>query len=64
MREYRDRLIADHASGAQEGGDAIWSLMNLELWYRTFIDGLGTQTLDVPSTRVARSGQAPVRVSA
>jgi asparagine synthase (glutamine-hydrolysing) len=59
-----DRLIADHASGAQEGGDAIWSLMNLELWYRTFIDGLGTQTLDVPSTRVARSGQAPVRVSA
>ena len=59
-----DRLIADHASGAQEGGDAIWSLMNLELWYRTFIDGLGTQTLDVPSTRVARSGQAPVQVSA
>jgi asparagine synthase (glutamine-hydrolysing) len=59
-----DRLIADHASGAQEGGDAIWSLMNLELWYRTFIDGLGTQTLDVPSTRFARSGQAPVQVSA
>ena len=59
-----DRLITDHASGAQDGGDAIWSLMNLELWYRTFIDGLGTQTLDVPSTRFARSGQAPVQVSA
>jgi asparagine synthase (glutamine-hydrolysing) len=38
-------LIASHASGRQEGGDAIWSLLNLELWYRTFIDGGGVQTL-------------------
>ena len=61
-----DRLITDHATGAHEGGDAIWSLMNLELWYRTYIDGLGTQILDVtPSTRLARSAQThePVKVS-
>ena len=25
----------------------IWSLLNLELWYRTFIDGEGVQTLPV-----------------
>jgi len=40
-----DQLIAGHASGAVEGGDAIWALLNLELWYRTHIDGEGVQTL-------------------
>jgi asparagine synthase (glutamine-hydrolysing) len=29
--------------------DAIWTLFNLELWYRTFIDGHGVQTLPVPA---------------
>jgi hypothetical protein len=29
-----------------QGGDAIWGLLNLELWYRTFIDGNGIQTLN------------------
>ena len=28
-----------------DGADAIWSLLNLELWYRTHIDGEGVQTL-------------------
>jgi asparagine synthase (glutamine-hydrolysing) len=51
-------LIDSHASGAVDAGDALWSLLNLELWYRTFIDGEGVQTLppassilpDVPET--------------
>jgi asparagine synthase (glutamine-hydrolysing) len=30
--------------------DTVWTLFNLELWYRTFIDGEGVQTL--PSPRV------------
>jgi asparagine synthase (glutamine-hydrolysing) len=38
-----ERLITAHANGTQEGADAIWSLLNLELWYRTFIDGEGVQ---------------------
>jgi asparagine synthase (glutamine-hydrolysing) len=42
-------LIDAHASGVTDGGDAIWSLMNLELWYRTFIDGEGIQTLHSPT---------------
>ena len=29
--------------------DAVWALLNLELWYRTFIDGDGIQTLPSPS---------------
>jgi asparagine synthase (glutamine-hydrolysing) len=40
-----ERLIGGHASGEVEGADALWSLLNLELWYRTHIDGDGVQTL-------------------
>jgi asparagine synthase (glutamine-hydrolysing) len=45
-----ERLLADHFAGRTEGGDRIWSLLNLELWYRTFIDKDGVQTL--PDARV------------
>ena len=30
-----ERMLARHASGDEPAGDAIWSLLNLELWYRT-----------------------------
>ena len=40
-----ERLLDEHRAGRAAGGDAIWALMNLELWYRTFIDGDGIQTL-------------------
>jgi asparagine synthase (glutamine-hydrolysing) len=40
-----ERLIRDHVRGTTDGGDALWSLLNLELWYRTFMDGDGVQTL-------------------
>jgi asparagine synthase (glutamine-hydrolysing) len=40
-----DRLLRDHAAGRTNGGDRIWSLLNLELWHRTFIDNHGIQTL-------------------
>jgi asparagine synthase (glutamine-hydrolysing) len=41
------RLLADHTVGRRDCGDALWGLLNLELWYRTFIDGEGAQTLPV-----------------
>ncbi len=40
-----DRLLRQHAAGSTDGGDRIWSLLNLELWHRTFIDKEGVQTL-------------------
>ena len=43
-----ERLHRDACRGPADGGDAIWSLLNLELWYRTFIDGDGVQTLPAP----------------
>jgi asparagine synthase (glutamine-hydrolysing) len=53
-----ERLLTAHASGEADGGDALWSLLNLELWYRTHIDGDGVQTLPgkpfaIPSANAA-----------
>src|SRR3954470_21898410 len=45
------RLIDAHVAGTTRGADALWSLLNLELWYRTFIDGDGVQTLSLPSVQ-------------
>ena len=45
-----DALLRDHAAGRTDGGDRIWSLLNLELWHRTFIDGEGIQTLPAPTS--------------
>jgi asparagine synthase (glutamine-hydrolysing) len=47
-----DMLLRDHADGRTEGGDRLWSLLNLELWHRTFIDGEGVQTLANPVAEV------------
>jgi asparagine synthase (glutamine-hydrolysing) len=44
------RLIEAHQAGTADGADAIWSLLNLELWHRTFIDGDGIQTLPAPTS--------------
>jgi asparagine synthase (glutamine-hydrolysing) len=40
-----ERLLTDHAAGRTDAGDRIWSLLNLELWHRTFIDAEGVQVL-------------------
>jgi 23S rRNA (cytidine1920-2'-O)/16S rRNA (cytidine1409-2'-O)-methyltransferase len=42
-------LIDDHQAGRAQAGDILWSLLNLELWYRTFIDGDGVQVLPTPA---------------
>jgi asparagine synthase (glutamine-hydrolysing) len=47
-----ERLLDEHRAGVRRGGDAIWALLNLELWYRTFIDGDGVQTLPSPHVPV------------
>ena len=47
------RLLDDHAAGRAEGGDVLWSLLNLELWYRTWIDGDGVQHLSAPASDTA-----------
>jgi asparagine synthase (glutamine-hydrolysing) len=56
-------LIDAHASGATDAGDALWSLLNLELWNRTFIDGEGVQTLHRPASVVSTAAD-PLEVVA
>jgi len=43
-------LLERHAAGAIDATDRIWSLLNLEIWFRTFIDRGGVQTLAEPRT--------------
>jgi asparagine synthase (glutamine-hydrolysing) len=57
-----ERLIASHESGHTDSGDALWGLLNLELWYRTFIDGDGVQVLPAPGA--ARGAGAALRATA
>jgi asparagine synthase (glutamine-hydrolysing) len=51
-------LLDAHREGRRAGGDAIWALLNLELWFRTFIDGEGVQTLPSPARAITTSGVA------
>ncbi len=52
-----ERLLDGHVAGTSNGTDAIWTLLNLELWYRTFIDGEGVQTLpEIHDSSAASAG--------
>lgn len=42
-REYVDNMIEEHINGKRDHNYRIWIFMNLELWYRIFIE---QQTLD------------------
>jgi asparagine synthase (glutamine-hydrolysing) len=54
-----DRLLTAHAEGRTNGGDRIWTLLNLELWHRTFIDKEGVQTLSEAAGPRALGPRAP-----
>jgi asparagine synthase (glutamine-hydrolysing) len=57
-----ERLLAGHAAGTTNGADAIWSLLNLELWYRTHVDGDGVQTIAGKALTIPSA--APLRATA
>ena len=52
-----DQLLDAAARGVHGSGDVVWSLVNLELWLRTYVDGEGVQTLPAP-VKAARTGAA------
>jgi asparagine synthase (glutamine-hydrolysing) len=56
-------LLDAHRDGRRNAGDAIWALLNLELWYRTFIDGEGIQTLPAMSQGAGQVSPAPAEAS-
>jgi asparagine synthase (glutamine-hydrolysing) len=60
-----EKLLDAQRDGRRSGGDAIWALLNLELWYRTFIDGEGIQTLPAPGLlKQAPTSETPAPVGA
>ncbi len=38
-RDFLKRLVAEHQSGMKDHSERLWSLVNLEIWLRQFIDG-------------------------
>ncbi len=40
-REYVENLLNSHTAGHEDQSDRLWSLLNLEIWHRIFIDGEG-----------------------
>jgi asparagine synthase (glutamine-hydrolysing) len=63
-----ERLMASHREDGR-AGDALWGLLNLELWYRTCVDGEGVQALHGPSgaplpSTVSPAYQQPTEVVA
>ena len=51
-------LLVAHRRGETEAGDALWALLNVEIWYRTFIDGGGVQTLPPRSFKATAAARA------
>jgi asparagine synthase (glutamine-hydrolysing) len=42
---YVDLLLGEHERGRRDHGRALWSLLMLELWQRTFVDGSESRPL-------------------
>jgi hypothetical protein len=47
-RRAIEQLITDHHRGAADYSDKLWALIQLELWFRTYVDtrSNGPITLD------------------
>ena len=41
---YVDKLLDEHERGRRDHSGALWTLLMLELWYRTFMDEAGSAT--------------------
>jgi asparagine synthase (glutamine-hydrolysing) len=55
--EHAARLVDEHVQGVRDNSDALWTVLNFELWTRIFIDG---QSCASVSDELADSRQ-PVR---
>jgi asparagine synthase (glutamine-hydrolysing) len=55
---YLQHLVAEHRRGEWDHGERLWSLVNLELWQRMFLDG------DAPDAVLDVKSVTPQRVAA
>jgi asparagine synthase (glutamine-hydrolysing) len=47
------KLVAEHNSGQRDHSQRLWALINLELWWRQFIDGDAVSSLAIDSQSAA-----------
>ena len=50
-----ESLIKEHVSGASDHTELLWSLLNLELWWRQFIDSGSPEIVRAQSARFSRA---------
>jgi asparagine synthase (glutamine-hydrolysing) len=50
-RTYVGRIVKEHEQGATDHSERLWSLVNLEIWMRLFLDGEWNGQAALPSTR-------------
>jgi asparagine synthase (glutamine-hydrolysing) len=55
-QEAMDKLLAEHLSGAADHNFRLWILLNLELWYRLYFDGMSTDELTEFISSLMRNG--------
>jgi len=48
--EYLKRMVEAHQSGVENHADRLWSLLNLEIWLRQFIDGEDSSAKNLENT--------------
>jgi len=53
---FVERLLLEHEAGFADHGSLIWGLLNVELWYRRFID-MPTRTHSPSHSATAGSAQ-------
>jgi asparagine synthase (glutamine-hydrolysing) len=46
QRDYMIELLNQHRSGQMDHNYRLWILLNLELWWRIYIDGVSVEALD------------------
>ena len=54
-----DRLIGAHVAGAEDHGELLWALVNLELWHRLFLDSTVPSRCGAPSAVAEASRPRP-----
>ena len=48
--DYLKQMVEAHQSGVENHADRLWSLLNLEIWLRQFIDGEDSSAKNLEST--------------
>jgi hypothetical protein len=60
-REALERLFAEHCARHRNHNERIWRLLNLELWFRAFLEGeshsIGTSRADTNWVKVNSKSQ-------